>query len=247
MPTIYTITIKRFDPSTDKQPYEKKYEVPDDPDFAPMTALKALHYIHRYIEPIAYDYNCRRGTCGRCAIIVDGKPKLACLTELTGRHRFEPLSSFPVIRDLVVDKHTAYTRFINSNHTIKTLGPKDVLKPINTNFWEDVIYPINACRECMCCYTACQALNDFKKWGSFAGPGAMQEIYLRHIDGEDKSDRIEQAVFSGLFDCVQCGMCTEVCPSGIKSAENIKEMMEKARKKGLEMDVESATSWWPML
>ena len=74
MADTYTITIKRFDSSVDAEPYTVTYEVPDDPGFAPMTALKALHYINRYVEPIAYEFNCRRGTCGRCSILVDGEP-----------------------------------------------------------------------------------------------------------------------------------------------------------------------------
>lgn len=246
MPDIYQITIERFDPTMDTQPHESTYEVPADPDFDPMTALKALHYINRYLEPIGYDYNCRRGTCGRCSIMVDGKPRLACLTELTGKHTFAPLTGFPVVRDLIVDKKKAYARFVESNHTIKTLGPDDVLQPIDGDTWRETIYPLNACRECMCCYAGCQALQAGKRWGAYAGPGAMQEIYLRSIDGEDASDRIGQAVFAGLFECVQCGNCTTNCPSGITAAENIKKMMDIATQRGLAPKTSESTSWWPM-
>lgn len=247
MSDSYTITIKKFDPSLDAEPQETTYTVPDDPEFAPMTALKALHYINRFIEPVAYDFNCRRGTCGRCSIMIDGEPKLACLMPLSGRHRFEPLHGFRVIRDLVVDKKEAYARFVGSSHTIKTLGPQEVLQPIDGQYWRDTIYPLNACRECMSCYASCQALTIKRRWGSYAGPGAMQQIYLRHIDGQDKSSRIEQAVFSGLFECVQCGMCTQVCPSLIPAAANIKEMMSLAEEKGLKPAIGQETEYWPML
>lgn len=247
MPDVYKITIQRFDSSVDTELYETTYEVPDDPDFAPMTALKALHYINRYEEPIAYDYNCRRGSCGRCAIMVDSEPKLACLYELTGNHTFAPLTGFPVIRDLVVDKQEAYAKFVQSNHTIKTLGPTDVLKPIDGDFYRDIIYPLNACRECMLCYASCQALNDFHKKGSYAGPGAMQQIYLRHVDGEDKMSRVEQAVFAGLFECVQCGNCTTVCPSLIPGAEHIKEMMDEATVQNLKPAKGEKSTYWPMV
>ena len=247
MADTYKITIVRFDPSRDAEPYESAYDVPDDPDFAPMTALKALHYINRNFDPIAYDYNCRRGTCGRCAIMIDGQPKLSCQFPLTGSHTFAPLDSFPVIRDLVVDKQEAYGKFVQSDHAIKTLGPKEVLQPMDFSLWEEKIYPLNACRECMCCYASCQALNLFDRKGSYAGPGAMQQIYLRHIDGQDKKNRIEQAVFSGLFECVQCGTCTLVCPAGITGAENIKEMMDAAEEQGLKPATDQATNYWPTL
>ncbi|MDR2493072.1 MAG: 4Fe-4S dicluster domain-containing protein [Coriobacteriales bacterium] len=246
MPESYSITIKRFDAQVDTRPYHAVYEVPDDPEFAPMTALKALHWINYHVEPVAYDYNCRRGTCGRCAIMVDDEPRLACLHALTGTHHFAPLTGFPVVRDLVVNKHKAYARFVMSSHSIKTLTPDGVLQPLSGQFWRDKIYPLNACRECMCCYASCHALNVFNKWGRFAGPGALQEIYLRHIDGQDRSDRIEQAVFSGLFECVQCGNCTTNCPALIASSENIKEMMDEAERRGL-MPQGEATSYWPVL
>ncbi|MDR0513975.1 MAG: 4Fe-4S dicluster domain-containing protein [Coriobacteriaceae bacterium] len=247
MPENFKISIMKHDPSLNEKPAKKTYEVPDDPEFAPMTALKALHYINRYLEPVAYDYNCRRGTCGRCAMMIDGQPRLACLFPLSGSHTLEPLFGFPVVRDLVVDKGEAYARFVNSNHSIKTLGPKQVLKPIPFKHWEEKIYPLNSCRECMSCYASCQSWHLFNRKGSYAGPGAMQQIYLRHIDTEDKMDRIEQAVFSGLFECVQCGTCTQVCPALIPGSENIKAMMDEAEARGLKPASGQATDYWPAL
>jgi succinate dehydrogenase/fumarate reductase iron-sulfur protein len=246
MPESYKITITRFDASYDIQPYEKSYTVPDDPQSAPMTALKALHWIDRYEEPIAYDFNCRSGTCGRCSIMIDGLPRLACYFILTGNHSFAPLTGFPVIRDLVVNKKEVYSRFVQSNHNIKTKGPHQVLQPIDGKFWRDTIFPLNACRECMCCYASCESLNDFKRWNRYAGPGVMQQIYLRHIDGQDQSNRLEQAVYSGVFECMQCGNCTTVCPALIPAAENIKSMMDEAEAAGLKPSTER-TSYWPLL
>ncbi len=247
MPDTYKITIKKFDPSVDIEPTMVTYEVPDDPEFAPMTALKALHHINRFEEPVGYDYNCRRGTCGRCAMMIDGVPKLACLFPLTGSHTFEPLNGFPVIRDLVVNKKEAYAKFVGSNHSVKILEPEGALQPLEYDFWKDVIYPLNACRECMSCYASCQALHNFNRVGTFAGPGALQQIYLRHVDGQDKMNRIEQAAFAGLFECVQCGNCSQVCPSGISCTENIKEMMDKAEAQGLKPVSDKRTAYFPML
>lgn len=247
MADTYKITIIRFDASVDTEPYETTYEVPDDPDFAPMTALKALHYINRYLEPIGYDFNCRRGSCGRCGIMVDGAPALACMAPLSGSHTFGPLEGFPVVRDLIVNKSAAYAKFVDSQHVIKTLKADGVLQPMPGADYRDKMYPLNFCRECMCCYAGCTALQQNKKWQSFAGPGAMQQIYLRHSDTMDKSDRIEQAVFAGLFECVQCGNCTKFCPSLIPGMENIKEMMDIAEERDMKPDVGNETKYWPMV
>ena len=244
MADSFTLNIMRFDPTADTEPHLATYEVPDDPEFAPMTVLKALHYINDHIEPIGYDFNCRRGTCGRCAVMVDGVACLACEKEVTGEHTVEPLDGFPVVRDLIVDKAQGYARFLQAGTAIRTLKADGVLQPIDGDKWRDVIYPLNACRECMCCYASCSALAAGD--GHYAGPGALQTVYLRSIDEEDRSNRIEQATFMGLFNCIQCGNCTAVCPAGIPCAENIRDMMDQAEKAGLKPEGEP-TAWWPML
>jgi succinate dehydrogenase/fumarate reductase iron-sulfur protein len=228
MDASFNIRIRRFDPSRDEQPYIASYQVPDLPQSRPMTALKALHWIYRYQEPVAYDYNCRRGSCGRCAMMIDGLPRLACYFQLSGEHLLEPLSGCPVIRDLVVDTSQWMRCFVESVNAIQA-SPADTMRPISGEFWRDVIYPINACRECMCCYAVCRAVSPGKDGGNYLGPGAMQQIYLRHVDGADKADRLRQAVAGGLFECSQCGLCSLVCPARIPCAENIFTLMNAAR------------------
>ena len=70
------VRILRFDPGIDPEPYYKDYDIADyDTSAGPLTVLKALHWINLHIEPIAYDYNCRRTTCGLCGMMIDGEPK----------------------------------------------------------------------------------------------------------------------------------------------------------------------------
>lgn len=96
------ITVTRFDPSQDASPYEQSFEVPYRDN---ITALEALMHIYENEEPIAFDYSCHGRSCGRCAMMVDGEPKLACITPLTdGAHDIAPLEGYPVLHDLIVDK-----------------------------------------------------------------------------------------------------------------------------------------------
>jgi len=74
------ITVKRYDPSKDNAPYETTYEVPHDDEY--MTLLQALVYIHENEEPLAFDFSCRGRMCGRCAMMLDGEPVLACVEPL---------------------------------------------------------------------------------------------------------------------------------------------------------------------
>src|ERR671935_2955364 len=57
--------------------------------------------------PITYDSNCLEEVCGSCAMLINGKAKMACsalIDKLDQPITLEPLSKFPVIRDLSVDR-----------------------------------------------------------------------------------------------------------------------------------------------
>jgi succinate dehydrogenase / fumarate reductase iron-sulfur subunit len=60
-------------------------------------------------EPIAYECSCEQGLCGACAMVVSGTPMLACQAFVdevarSGVVEVGPLTKFPLVRDLVVDR-----------------------------------------------------------------------------------------------------------------------------------------------
>lgn len=112
------ITVKRYDPSKDNAPYEATYEVPHDDEY--MTLLQALVYIHENEEPLAFDFSCRGRMCGRCAMMLDGEPVLACVEPLSdGSHVVEPLAGVPVVKDLVVDKSQVQARIAETYKRVR--------------------------------------------------------------------------------------------------------------------------------
>ena len=72
-----------------------------------MTVLDALVAIQNEQDPsLGYRYSCRVGMCGTCALRVNGRPRWACRTRLEALGEsitLEPLTNFPVLRDLAVD------------------------------------------------------------------------------------------------------------------------------------------------
>jgi succinate dehydrogenase/fumarate reductase iron-sulfur protein len=234
-----TAKILRYDPSVDAAPEYKSYTVEwVESEGGLMTGLQVLHIINETEEQIGYDFCCRSSLCGRCGMLIDGKPCLACWTALEpGEHVFEPLSGFPVIKDLVVDKDRAYERFIGANIAIQTVNPMTMLKNIDYDLYWNTLEKLNMCRECMCCYVACPKLQNEGKWDKFIGPGATMGIAQRYFDTEDESDRLQQAVFSGLFVCDACGECSKVCPARIPIADLIKQMQTDAEARGLKPEV----------
>jgi len=57
--------------------------------------------------PISYDSNCLEEICGSCAMLINGKARMACsalVDKLEQPIRVEPMSKFPLVRDLTVDR-----------------------------------------------------------------------------------------------------------------------------------------------
>ena len=61
--------------------------------------------------PITYDSNCLEEVCGSCAMLINGKARMACsalVDNLEKPIKLEPLSKFPVVRDLAVDRSVLF-------------------------------------------------------------------------------------------------------------------------------------------
>lgn len=231
-----TITAKvfRYDPSVDEAPYYRIYEVPfDDDGCGIMTGLQVLQYINDEIEPIVVDYNCRGGLCGRCSMVIDGVPGLACHTGLTpGEHTFEPLGDLPVIKDLMVDRAPFMQKFTESKVARQTVNPIRGVVDMDYDLYWNTFERLNYCRECMCCYEVCPALVERNDW-DFVGPGAMMQIAYRALDPQDEADRVGQAVFSGLWRCDLCGKCSTVCTAQIDHVGLMAKLQAMAEERGL--------------
>ena len=96
------VKVFRFDPSVDKGPHYRNYEVPL---VEGMSAMNALDYIYQNMDGSLayYDHaGCCLGICARCTGRINGKPGLLCQTTIQGDITLEPVQANEVIRDLVV-------------------------------------------------------------------------------------------------------------------------------------------------
>ena len=99
------VTVLRYRPEQDKEPWEQTFDVPYHKD---TSVLEALFYIKDNFEPsLSFRWSCRMAVCGSCGMMVNGVPHLACKTFLRDYEgkdmKIEPLANFPIERDLVVD------------------------------------------------------------------------------------------------------------------------------------------------
>ncbi|MBQ9953874.1 MAG: 4Fe-4S dicluster domain-containing protein [Eggerthellaceae bacterium] len=204
------ISVQKYDPSVDEAPYVKEFEVEYRQN---MTLLEALVAINDEQEPIVFDYSCRGRTCGRCAMALNGQPCLACVTLVSenGANEVTALPGFPIVRDLIVDKSMMNDRIANimARQRAFPLTLDEINAPV-----DPVIYnkmdPLEHCARCGVCVSACPTVQLMGQ-KEYIGPAGMLAIGLRYYDPYDQGDRVVEAVQNGLWNCIQCSTCDEVC------------------------------------
>jgi len=100
-----TLQVQRYHPEHDPEPWFESYEAPSRKEWV---VLDALNYVKDHVDgSLTFRWSCRMGVCGSCGMMINGVPKLSCATFLSdcvpGPVRVEPLTNFPILRDLVVD------------------------------------------------------------------------------------------------------------------------------------------------
>ena len=202
----------RYNPSVDDAPYYKTYEVPRLHPM--MSVLQVLRYIHDNVEPISFEYTCRSISCGTCGMMVNGTPGLACGTPCPDEAKIEPLTGFRVVKDLIVDRTEVRDRLHGTQPWFSPLTPMTEPQSMEFKSFVDTSN-LQLCKDCLSCMTVCPQL---KALGSskYAGPYIMVQLAMRYFDTrEDNADvRLRTAVREGLFNCIECGLCHEVCPRG---------------------------------
>ncbi len=187
-------------------------------------------------DPIEFESDCREGICGTCGFVINGishgPQKLTAVCQLHMREfndgdtiTIEPFraNSFPIIKDLVVDRN-AFDRIIKKGGyiSINTGGAPDGNEiPIakdNAEFAMDSA----ACIGCGACVAACPNSSA----SLFVGAKISQYTYLPQGDPE-RSRRVMRMVTQmdaeGFGGCTNHGECEAVCPKGI-SIGNIARM-----------------------
>src|ERR671922_2634685 len=115
MPSMVVFRIKRQqDPQS--RPYWEEFSLPWKKQMNVISSLMeiAAHPVTRQgktTTPIAYDSNCLEEVCGSCAMLINGKARMACsalVDKLEQPIRLEPFSKFPVVRDLTVDRSVLF-------------------------------------------------------------------------------------------------------------------------------------------
>jgi len=189
------------------------------------------------VDPIAFDHDCREGICGSCSLFINGRahgPDTGITTCQLHMRKFkdgdsiviEPFraSSFPVIKDLVVDR-SAFDRIQHSGGyiSINTSGNTQDANTIPIRKSDaDSAFDAATCIGCGACVATCKNASAML----FVSAKVSQLSYLPQgqVEAKDRVlNMVKQMDEEGFGNCTNTGACEVECPKGI-SIENIARM-----------------------
>jgi len=169
---------------------------------------------------IAYDSNCLEEVCGSCAMRINGKARMACsalVDKLDQPITVEPLSKFPIVRDLVVDRSVLFENLKAVKAWVPVDGTYDLGSgPRMSPSEQEERYPISRCISCCCCMEVCPQFNEHT---GFVGAATIAQVKLfnEHPTGAAlKHERLRALMGEGgIQECGYAQNCVEACPKDI--------------------------------
>ncbi len=223
--------IRRQDDPQSK-PYWEEFHMPYAPAHNVVSALMYLreHPVNaagQTVTPVVWDCNCMEEVCGACTMRINGQPAQACaalLDDLDQPIVLEPLTKFPLVRDLVVDR----SRMFEALEKVKAWVPLDHVQDIHRHAplispnEQSVRYLFSRCMTCGCCMEVCP---QFHQESEFVGPAPLAQVALHnsHPTGQFfKAQRLHAIMEpGGISDCGNAQNCVKVCPKDIPLTDAI--------------------------
>lgn len=205
--------IYRWDPENEDKPTYQTYKV-DLNACGPMMLDVLLKIKDQQDSSLSLRRSCREGICGSCAMNIDGKNGLACLTpvdrEAKSPTRVSPLPHMYVVKDLVVDMSNFYSQLKSIKPYLqKTTEPEEGKENLQSKEDRAKLDGLYECILCACCSTSCPSY----WWASdkYLGPAALLNAYRWIIDSRD--DFTEERLRAlddqhKLYRCHTIGNCT---------------------------------------
>lgn len=224
----------------DGTPYKEEFKIPYRPN---MNVISCLMEIQRNpvnaegqkTKPVHWESNCLEEVCGACSMVINGKPRQACtalIDQLEQPVRLAPMTTFPVIRDLAVDR----SRMFDALKRVKAwipidgtydLGPGPRMAEVDRQW----AYELSKCMTCGVCLEACPNVNEKSP---FIGPFAISQVRLfnQHPTGAmHKHERLEALMEEGgIADCGNSQNCVQACPKGIPLTTSIAHMNKEVNR-----------------
>jgi len=222
--------VTRYNPESDREPYVKTYQVSVCEG---MTVLDGLHHIKENLDPsLVWRYSCRMGVCGSCGMLLNGRPALACNTQILhiadADLAVAPLPNFEIIRDLVPDLFSMFEKHRSIEPYIVRADQAGIEQP-EGEFYQspeqlEAYLQFTYCIKCGCCMAACPTLATDAR---YLGPMPLAAAQRYNADTRDDGRRGRNQLTGsshGAFRCHYAGECWRVCPKGVDPAKAIQHL-----------------------
>jgi len=257
-PAERTFEVRVLRQDTPRSPnYWERHRLRYEPDMNVTSVLQRLAAQAETIDgqpvsPVAYDANCLEEVCGSCTMIVNGRVRQACsalidnlLADRPHEVELQPMSKFPVLRDLCVDRRRLFRALEKVAAWLPVDGYYDLGPgPHQSQDDQQRAYPMSECMSCGCCLDACpqyahlevarrpsESDDEFKARENaiydvaFIGAHAIgQSIYYNsHPTGKLNANRRLDALMEpgGIQVCGNAQNCVAVCPKEIPLTTSI--------------------------
>ena len=201
-----------------------------------MSVLEMLDFLNKILiekgdEPVAFEHDCREGICGSCSLFINGRPHgpeniVATCEVRMARFKdgdtivIEPwrAKSFPVLKDLIVDRH-AFDKIMQAGGFISVnagAAPEANSIPIPKED-ADEAFDAAICIGCGACVAACKNSSAML----FVSAKVSQLSLLPQ--GKTETEKRAKAMVAkmdelGFGSCTNTTACETECPKGISMA-----------------------------
>jgi succinate dehydrogenase / fumarate reductase iron-sulfur subunit len=179
--------------------------------------------------PVTYDCNCMEEICGSCAMRINGRARMACsalIDNLEQPIKLEPLTKFPLVRDLQVDRSVLFENLKRVQAWVPidgtyALGPGPRILPQQ----QEMNYPLSNCISCTCCMEVCP---QFNQTTGFVGAATIAQVKLFNNNPTGsvlKEERLR--AISGDGGIQECGFaqnCVKACPKSLPLTNTISDL-----------------------
>src|SRR6185312_14741944 len=221
----------------------EKFEIPYRPGMNITSllgeiALNPIDVSGKQTTPVTYDSNCLEEICGSCAMLINGKARMACsalVDKLEQPIKLEPFSKFPVVRDLAVDRSVLFENLKAVKAWVPVDGTYDLGSgPRMTMEAQEEAYPLSNCISCCCCMEVCPQFNDDT---GFVGAAAISQVRLFNAHPTGASLQRERLTAlmgdGGIQECGYAQNCVEICPKEIPLTTSISQVAGQVMKQAI--------------
>lgn len=236
------LKIKRQDtPQT--SPYWEEFSVPYTPGHNVISLLMEIqknpvNSRGEKTSPVVWECNCLEEICGACTMLINGRVRQACstLVDKVGTDlTLEPVTKFPVVRDLHVDRAKMFEALKKVNAWIPIDGTHDMGDgPRMAPKDQEDGYRLAKCMTCGCCMEACPQYNPRS---SFLGPAPTAQVRLFNLHptgAMNREERLETLMGEGgIAECGNAQNCVRVCPKEVPLTKTLAELNKDVNLHGI--------------